>query len=91
MPFNVNHHYTPGELRALLEMVGAEGVIYERRLGPLLAEALDGSHPLLIDIDDDSGVAPLAGSTNYESPVDQPDGVAVDPSQDLIRSAGAAA
>ena len=38
VPFNVNHHYTPGELRALLDMVGAEAIVYERRLGPLLAD-----------------------------------------------------
>lgn len=67
VPFNVNHHYTPAELRGLLEMVGAEAIVYERRLGPRLADALAGLHPLLIDIDDGSGVAALAGSVPYES------------------------
>jgi len=66
VPFNVNHHYTPAELRALLEMVGTEAIVYERRLGPLLGDALAGARPLLIDVDDGSGVAPLPGSAAYE-------------------------
>jgi acyl-CoA synthetase (AMP-forming)/AMP-acid ligase II len=74
VPFNVNHHYTPGELRALLDMLGTEGIVYQRRLGPLLAGALDGLHLLLIDIDDGSGHAPLPGSTPYESAVARGDG-----------------
>src|SRR5574342_478086 len=28
VPFNVNHHYRPEEIRSLLEMVGAEAVVY---------------------------------------------------------------
>jgi fatty-acyl-CoA synthase len=74
VPFNVNHHYTPGELHALLDMVGAEGIVYERRLAPLLADALDGSPPLLIHVDDGSNGALLPGSTPYESAVDEPEG-----------------
>ena len=66
VPFNVNHHYTPGELRALLAMLGTEAIVYERRLGPPLAEALAGERPVLIDVDDGSGVAALPGSTPYE-------------------------
>jgi fatty-acyl-CoA synthase len=73
-PFNVNHHYAPGELRALLEMVGAEAVVYERRLSPLLADSLVGLRPLLVDVDDGSGVASLPGSTPYERAVDRPEG-----------------
>jgi 3-oxocholest-4-en-26-oate---CoA ligase len=74
VPFNVNHHYTPGELRALLDMVGTQAILYQRQLAPLLADALVGLHPLLIDIDDASGVAPLPGSTPYESAVEGPGG-----------------
>jgi fatty-acyl-CoA synthase len=74
VPFNVNHHYTPGELRALLEMVGSEAIVYERRIGSLLADALVGLDPLLIDVEDGSGVPPLPGSTRYESAVERPDG-----------------
>jgi fatty-acyl-CoA synthase len=73
VPFNVNHHYTPGELRALLDMVGAQAVVYERRLGPRLADALAGRRLLRIDVDDGSGVAPLPGSTPYERAVEQPE------------------
>jgi fatty-acyl-CoA synthase len=83
VPFNVNHHYTSGELRTLLDMVGTEGIVYERRLGPLLADALAGSHPLLIDVDDGSGTAPLPGSTAYECAVESADdGPAAQPSPD---------
>jgi acyl-CoA synthetase (AMP-forming)/AMP-acid ligase II len=83
VPFNVNHHYTAGELRALLDMVGTEAIVYERRLGPLLADALAASDPLLVDVDDGSGIPPLPGSTPYESAVDQPDGdPVVQPSPD---------
>ena len=63
VPFNVNHHYTPGELRALLEMVGAEALVYERRLAARLADAVAGLRLLLVDVDDGSGAAPLPGST----------------------------
>lgn len=66
VPFNVNHHYTAGELRALLDMVATEGIVYERGLGPLLADALGDLDVLLVDIDDGSGTAPLPGSTAYE-------------------------
>jgi len=69
VPFNVNHHYTPGELRGLFDMVGAEALVYERAIGPHLAAALEGRDVVLIDIDDESGVAPLPGSTPYETAV----------------------
>lgn len=83
VPFNVNHNYTPGELRALLDMVATEAVVYERRLGPLLAEALAGRDPLLIDVDDGSGTAALPGSTPYEEAVAHPEvDAAVEPSPD---------
>jgi fatty-acyl-CoA synthase len=83
VPFNVNHHYTPGELRALLEMVGAEAIVYQRKLGPRLAEALAGLRPLLVDVEDGSGVPPLPGSTGYELAADRPaGGPAPEPSPD---------
>ena len=69
VPFNVNHHYSPTELRPLLDMVGVEALVYHRSLGPLLAQALDGLDVLLVDVDDGSGVEPLAGSTNYEEAI----------------------
>ena len=82
VPFNVNHHYTPAELRALLEMVGADAIVYERALGPRLAESLAGLAPLLVDVEDGSGVAPLPGSTPYERAVDRPEREGPAPSPD---------
>jgi fatty-acyl-CoA synthase len=82
-PFNVNHHYTPGELRALLSMVRAEAIVYERGLAPRLAEALAGLRPLLLELDDGSGVAPLPGSVSYERAVEGAEGGALpEPSPD---------
>src|SRR5690348_8355501 len=39
VPYNVNHHYNPAEVAALLEQIGADVIVYHRRLAPLLAEA----------------------------------------------------
>ena len=65
VPYNVNHHYNAGEVGALLAQIGADAVVYHRRLAPLLAEAdLDGT--VLIDVDDGSGAPPLPGSTELE-------------------------
>ncbi len=70
VPFNVNHHYAPSEVRDLLRMVGARGVIYHRRLGGLLAEALGDDHAtVLVDVDDGSGAPPLAGRVPYEEAI----------------------
>jgi fatty-acyl-CoA synthase len=69
VPFNVNQHYRPAEIRSLLEMLGAEVVVYHRALGALVRDAI-GEHPvLLVDVDDESGVAPLPGSTSFEDAV----------------------
>ena len=66
VPFNVNQHYRPEEIRALVDMLDAEAVVYHRALGPLLASATQGRRLLWIDVDDGSGVAPLPGSTSFE-------------------------
>ena len=39
VPFNVNHHYNAAEVAQLLDQIGAEAVVYHRRLAPLLADA----------------------------------------------------
>lgn len=74
VPFNVNQHYRPGEIRALLDMLDPDAVVYHRALAPLLASALDGRRPLLLDVDDRSGVAALAASVAFDdaaaTPVD---------------------
>lgn len=66
VPFNVNQHYRPEEVQSLLDMLSAEAVVYHRSLGPLVGEASQGRRPILLDVDDGSGVAPLAGSTPFE-------------------------
>jgi fatty-acyl-CoA synthase len=74
VPFNVNQHYTPGEVRDLLDMVGTEAVVYHRSLGPLVQAALAGRSPLLIDVDDGSGTPPLPGSTTFDEAAATPAG-----------------
>src|SRR5258706_4607765 len=69
VPFNVNQHYRPAEVRGLLEMLGAEVVVYHRTLGALVREAIGTRHPLLVDVDDGSGAEPLPGSTSFEDAV----------------------
>jgi fatty-acyl-CoA synthase len=66
VPFNVNQHYRPAEVRALFADLGVRAIVYHRRYGPLVETAGDGLDVLLIDVDDGSGVPPLAGSTNFE-------------------------
>jgi 3-oxocholest-4-en-26-oate---CoA ligase len=76
VPFNVNQHYRPAEVGALFADLDVRAIVYQRALGPLLAAACDTSGLVLVDVDDGSGVAPLAGSTDYEvavaTPVDEP-------------------
>jgi fatty-acyl-CoA synthase len=67
VPFNVNHHYRSSEVEAVFDMVEPDAVIYHRSLGPLVDAALVDRRPLLVDVDDRSGVAPLAGSANFEA------------------------
>jgi fatty-acyl-CoA synthase len=68
VPFNVNHHYHPAEVAALLDQIGTEAIVYHRRLGPLLTEA-GLSDRLLVDVDDGSGVAPLSDSVPFAAAV----------------------
>src|SRR5262245_12727407 len=67
VPFNVNQHYRAGEIRNLLDMLGAEAAVYHRALGPLLAEAAGERRLVLVDVDDGSAVPPLPGSTSFEA------------------------
>ena len=66
VPFNVNQHYRPEEVCSLLDMLGAEAVVYHRALGPLVGEAASARNRVLVDVDDGSGVPPLPGSTGFE-------------------------
>jgi acyl-CoA synthetase (AMP-forming)/AMP-acid ligase II len=82
VPFNVNQHYRTAELEALLSDVGPRAAVYHRRYGPLLAEVVDPTDLVLIDVDDGSGVAPLPGSTGFEAAVGSPVGELPTPSPD---------
>ena len=42
VPFNVNQHYRPAEVRALLADIGVRAVVYHRRYRPLVETACDG-------------------------------------------------
>jgi acyl-CoA synthetase (AMP-forming)/AMP-acid ligase II len=64
--FNINHHYAVKEVTDLLTMMGAEAVIYQQRLGPLLRDALASRSLLLIEVPDETGVDSLPGCLNYE-------------------------
>ncbi len=68
-PFNVNQQYTSGEIRAVLEMVGAEAVIYHRSLAPLVSETMSGAIRLAIEVDDTSGGVGMPGSVAFEEAV----------------------
>ena len=74
VPFNVNHYYRPAELSALLTMVGAEAVIYHRSMAPMVAEVTRGRPLLLIEVDDQSGAAGIAGSVPYEEAIESQTG-----------------
>jgi fatty-acyl-CoA synthase len=84
VPFNVNHHYSAAEVRAVLTMVGAEAVIYHRSMAPMVGAAVGDAPRLLIEIDDEPGTAGLAGSVAYEKAIEsQRDDVRLpDPSPD---------
>jgi 3-oxocholest-4-en-26-oate---CoA ligase len=68
VPFNVNHHYNPGEVASLLAQIGTHGVVYHRRLAPLLGEA-DLSDRVLIHVEDGTGGPALPGSVAFEEAV----------------------
>jgi fatty-acyl-CoA synthase len=74
VPYNVNHHYNPAELAALLRQIGADAIVYHRRLAPLLDEvALDGR--VLLHVDDGTATEPLAGSVSFEAAINGAHGV----------------
>ncbi|OBJ51799.1 acyl-CoA synthetase [Mycobacterium sp. 1423905.2] len=60
VPVNVNHHYSPREVRDLLRYVGPRGIIFHRSLGSRFAEVLScAGAELLISVDDGSVEAEL--------------------------------
>ncbi|MGO9927408.1 MAG: acyl-CoA synthetase [Mycobacterium sp.] len=63
VPVNVNHHYSPREIRDLLDYIQPRGIIYHRSLGTRFAEVLPPTGTeLLISIDDGSSAPQLPGA-----------------------------
>jgi fatty-acyl-CoA synthase len=69
VPFNVNHHYNPTEVASLLDQIGADAIVYHRRLAPLLTAAGAASNRLVVHVDDGTDVEPLPGSVPYETAI----------------------
>ena len=69
VPFNVNHHYNPAEVSALLDQIGAEAIVYHRRMAPLLAAARATTGRLLLHVDDGTAVEPLPDSIPFEAAI----------------------
>ncbi|MEE3849575.1 AMP-binding protein [Gordonia sp. LSe1-13] len=77
VPVNINHHYSPREIRALLDHVQPSGVIFHRSLAHLIVEAsLPPSVDVIIRIDDAAG-ADVPGSVSLDDVL--ADGGDVDP------------
>jgi len=68
VPVNVNHHYSPREIRDLLDYVGPRGIIYHRSLGARFAEVLPpNGTELLVSIDDGSSAPELPGAVSLDA------------------------
>ncbi len=85
-PFNVNYRYVGDELRYLINDAKPKGMLYHASfapvLGPVLAEM--GSAPILLQVEDGSGIELLPGAIDYETALAESDpaGPPVTPSPD---------
>lgn len=68
-PFNINYRYTPSELAHLLRDSGAAAVIFGGHFAATLVAAIGEleHRPLLIQVEDGSGVPLVPGAIDYES------------------------
>jgi 3-oxocholest-4-en-26-oate---CoA ligase len=68
VPFNVNYRYVATEMAHVLEVVDPVAIVYEPAFASVLTEAmaLTGSKARMFHVDDESGLAPVAGSIPYE-------------------------
>jgi 3-oxocholest-4-en-26-oate---CoA ligase len=74
VPVNVNHYYSPREIRDLLGYVRPRGVIYHRSFGARFADVLPpAGTELLVSIDDGSSVAELPGAVSLDEALAQGD------------------
>jgi len=86
VPVNVNHHYTPTEIRDLLAYVRPRGIAYHRSFGPVVAESAPDDVELLISLDDGSSVAEQPGAISLDDAVElgDPDRVPTTSPDDLV-------
>ena len=70
VPFNVNYHYTPGEVADLLADLKPSAVIYHRSLGAKFVDVLDAE--VLISVDDGDG-AELPAAVRFDDALAQGD------------------
>ncbi len=67
VPVNVNHHYSPREIRDLLDYVRPRGIIYHRSLGARFADVLPPTGTeLLISVDDGSTAPELPKAVSLD-------------------------
>jgi acyl-CoA synthetase (AMP-forming)/AMP-acid ligase II len=66
VPVNINYRYVERELRYLYDDSAISALLVHRSFAPRAAAALDRPLKLLLDVDDGSGEAPVAGSSAYE-------------------------
>lgn len=78
VPVNVNYHYTPAEIRELLEYVSPRGVIGHRSLLARFSGALPHSVELIVSVPDDAVAAdsgadttPIDGAVDIDSALAQ--------------------
>ncbi len=72
-PFNVNYRYVEEELVYLMRDAGSRAIVYHGSLAPTLDKIRPELHDLelLIQVDDGSGQALLAGAIEYEAALAQ--------------------
>lgn len=87
VPVNVNHHYSPREIRDLLAYVRPRAIVYHRSLGARFSDVLppEGTE-LLVSIDDGSAASELPGAVPLDDALaaGDPDTRAVGSPDDLI-------
>jgi 3-oxocholest-4-en-26-oate---CoA ligase len=69
VPYNVNHHYNPAEVAQLLELIGAEAIVFHRRLAPLLADVPALADRVLLHVEDGTEAELLPGSVPFEDAI----------------------
>ena len=75
VPVNVNYHYTPAEIRELLDYVAPRGVIGHRSLLAKLGDALPDTVELIVSIPDETHdqapAGPIDGAVEFDDALTQ--------------------